>query len=176
MAKITPEAFAVLSRIKRYGLDTWLPGKLVISKLQDSTFTRVNARIISDLIATGYLAVDGAGSMSAGLAGDHALRDTTNGLNESRARVNGRMFQVVTEDWAIEADALRVRKLVLGGLAFVAETDPVRFERIRQRTAMGLEDEALEAIVVSAVSLVTAHYSDQFDGLAHRVGVRGFGD
>ena len=174
MAKITPEGFAVLSRIKRYGLDTWLPGKLVISRLQDSTFTRVNARIISDLISTGYLAVDDAGTISASLAGDHNLQREPNTINESRARVGGTLFQVVTEDWAVEADALRVRKLVLGGLGFVAETDPRQFERILRRTAAGEEDEALETIVVSAVSLVTAQYSDQFLGLAHRVGVRAF--
>ena len=174
MAKITPEGFAVLSRIKRYGLDTWLPGRLVISKLHDSTYTRVNARIISDLIAKGYLTVDEAGSVSASLAGDHELHHGSSTINESRARIAGQLFQVVTDDWAIEADALRARKLVIGGLEFVAASDPTQFERIRQRTSEGRDDEALEAIVVSAMSLVTSHYSDQFAGRAHRVGVRVF--
>jgi hypothetical protein len=172
MAKITPEGFAVLSRIKRYGLDTWLPGKLVISRLQDSTYTRVNARIISELISTGYLAVNDSGGIAPGLAGDHEIAHRRGDPAETRALIAGRMYQVVTEEWAIEADALRVRKLVLGGLAFVAETDALQFERIHASTRDGQEDEALEAIVVSAVSLVTASYSDQFAGLAHRVGVR----
>jgi hypothetical protein len=174
VAKITPEAFEVLSRVKRYGLDAWLPGKLVISRLQDTTFTRVNARIISELIATGYLAVDEAGTVTASLAGDHSLAQRPSTINETRARVGGTLFQVVTENWGVEADALRVRKLVLGGLTFVAETNPTQFERILQRTADGLEDEALEVIVVSAMSLVTAQYSDGFAGLSHRVGVRVF--
>jgi hypothetical protein len=174
VARITPEGFAVLSRIKRYGLDTWLPGKLVISKLHDSTYSRVNARIISDLVSTGYLATDDSGAVMPSLAGNHALHEGAGDLSESRVRIAGRLFQIVTEDWAIEADALRTRKLVIGGLEFVAQSAPEQFERIRQRTSDGLEDEALEAIVVSAMSLVTAQYSDQFAGHAHRVGVRVF--
>lgn len=176
MAKINPEAFAVLSHIKRQGLDTWLPGKLVTAQLQDSTFTRVNSRIITDLITTGYLAADNQVAISASVAVGGQSHYRGSNINESQARVGGRLFEVVTEEWGIEADALRLRKLVLGGLAFVAQNDAAKFERIHQRTRDGLEDEALKTIVIAAMSLVTGKYSEQFAGLGHRVAIRVFMD
>jgi len=173
--KITPEGIAVLARIKRYGLGTWAPGTTVISNREDSGFIRSHAAIISELVAKELLAVDHSGEIRAGLAGDHELHGRETGISESRGRVAGRVFQVVTEDWVIEADALRVRKMVLGGLAFEADKAPAEFERMCRAIADGAEDEALTSIVVSATSLVTANYSDGFDGRAHRVGVRIFG-
>jgi hypothetical protein len=175
VGKITPEAIVVLARIKRYGLGTWAPGTTVISSRKDSTFVRSHERIISDLVATGLLAIDHTGEIRAALAGDHELHGREIGISESRGRVAGHMFQVVTEDWAVEADALRARKLVLGGLAFTAESDPEAFDRMHRRIVDGQDDVALEAIVRPAINLVTSHYSDGSGYLAHRVGVRAFG-
>jgi hypothetical protein len=171
MSTLTPERLNVLSRIKRYGLDTWEPGALVIARRTDVTFVTRNAPIIADLIRSGHLARDHAGSISAGLAGDHELHQNPSDVNESRARIAGRIFQVVTEHWTSESEATRVRDLVLSGLASVAHTDPARLDRIRQAARDGIDDERLEAIVASAMDSVSERGSD---GAAHRVGVRVF--
>lgn len=175
MAKITPAAYAVLSRIKVFGLDTWLPGRIVVSRLVDTTFTRVNARIISDLLSGGYVVVDASGTMSPALAGEHALRARhVHVVRESRQRISGLWFQILTSDWGVEPDAKRLRGMVLSGLVFLAGTNPARLALIHQRTKHGVEDECLAAIVLSATSLVTAHYGDEFASHAHRVGVRAY--
>lgn len=175
MAKITPAAYAVLSRIKVYGLDSWLPGRIVVSRLVDTTFTRVNARIISDLLRGGYVVADTSGVMTPTLSGEVELWSKPVQLvRESRQRISGLWLQVVTSDWGVEADATRLRGMVLSGLGFLAGKNPARLALIHQRTRHGVGNECLVAIVLSATSLVTAHYGDAFATHAHRVGVRAY--
>jgi hypothetical protein len=171
MSTLTADRLEVLSRIKRYGLDTWAPGALVISRRQDVSYMTHHAPIISELIATGHLARDHSGAIGAGLAGDHELHHHSTGVNESRARIAGRIFQVVTERWAVEADATRVRELVLSGLLSLADTDPAGLDRIHRAARDGVDDELLESIVASAMGTVAERRSD---GLQHRVGLRVF--
>jgi hypothetical protein len=172
VAKITPDALAVLVRVKRYGLGTWRPGRLVISNARDETFAQTHSATITTLIEEGYLAVDHFGSVSTGLAGEHELRghaaSLASGLHESRLTIAGRRFQVITEGWQSETEAANARRGILDGLTALAEVNPGDFEDVYRAALDGLENDCITRVVVAATGSARA-------AEGQRVGIRIYG-
>lgn len=174
MATIDPAGFAVLTQIKAFGLHEWLPGRYLTARLGDTTYTRVNARIVGDLLRDGYLQ-DSGGDVTVALAGDHALAlQGTESRVSSRFSVDGLWFQIDTEDWGIDADAARVRTMVRSGLAYLGSTNGARLLELHDRLVAGEDDEVFTAILIASVTTVTARYGNEFDRYRHHVGVRAY--
>jgi hypothetical protein len=174
VATIDPAGFAVLAQIKAFGLHEWLPGRYLIARLGDSTFTRVNARIVGDLLREGYLQ-DTSGDVTVALAGEHELSQSgARSRVSSRFSVDGLWFQVDTDDWGVDADATRVRTMVRSGLTFLGATNGARLLELHDRLVAHEDDEVFTAILLAAVTTVTAQYGDEFGRHRHRVGVRAY--
>lgn len=174
VASMDPAGFAVLTHIKSFGLHEWLPGRNVYARLGDTTYTRVNSRIVRDLLRHGYLQ-DAHGDVSVALAGDHEL--ASHGAHprvSARFSVDGLWFQVDTEDWGVDADATRLRNIVRGGLVHLGATNGLRLLELHDRLVAHEDDEVFTAILLAAVTTVTAHYGDEYDRHRHRVGVRAY--
>jgi hypothetical protein len=168
VANITPEALAVLSRVKGYGLGTWRPGRFVISAAHDVTFARSNSAILTELIAGGYLSVDGHGDISTGLAGEHELRTRGTTPCESRSTIRGRRFSVVTDGWASQTLAGNARQEILAGLSVLAESDSEEFTAVADTVSEGLESDTVTRLVQSVTGLPRSEEG-------RRVGIRIYG-
>jgi hypothetical protein len=169
VANITPDELAVLFRVKHYGLGTWRPGRLVISNARDESFARANSTSIATLIDAGYLAVDSFGSVITGLAGEHELRRRDAPVSESRSTIGGRRFQVVTEGWRSEAEASHARRVVIDGLAALADSDPREFDAVFRAVSGGIENDSLATLVQAATGRPRSEEG-------RRVGVRIYGN
>jgi hypothetical protein len=175
MSKLAPEAFAILCRIKTHGLDAWLPGKHAFARLGDTNYTRVNAQIVRDLLREGYLVSDTESNVSVSLAGDDALAKAESmPVQCSKFRVGGLWFQIDTEDWGVAQDAAQARGIVVSGLQFLAKTNTAKLAAVHAQAMNGVHNEALTAIVVSALGIVTAKYGDEFAAYQHHIGIRAY--
>jgi hypothetical protein len=175
VSQLHPEAFEALSKIKKFGLDTWLPGKQAYSRLADTQYTRVCSRIIDQLVRNGYLVEDDESGVTLTLAGENELANYAPlSHDSSRFAVDGLWFQVDTDNWGVAADAAQVRGIVRSGLVHLARTDRAKLARIHESTLEGGTDEFLTVILLSAVSIVTAKYGVEYAPFEHFIGVRAY--
>jgi hypothetical protein len=143
-----------MTRMRQYKLDTWLPGKHAIARLGGSQYTRVSAHIVDQLVRHGYD------------MGDHDRTPTSSTFD-----VDGLVFRISTDDWAVASDATQLRGIIHSGLMHVARTDRARLERLHRNTLEGLQDTLLTTIIIAAVAVVTPRYGVEFGCFTHGIGV-----
>ena len=154
MPDMNQRSFAAVTRIRKYHLDEWLPGKHAMNRLGSTQYTRVSARIVDRLVRNGYRTDD-----------DHIESASTT------FEIDGMEFRIETDDWGLAQDAAQVRGIIRSGLMHLAKTDRPRLERLHRNTLDGLQDTLLTTILISAVTVVTAKYGTEFAPFEHAITV-----